>query len=71
VRVARRVPIEEVPALARAIDDAAAELDSRGRILVRYSGTEPLLRTLVEGVDGQQVASLAERLERVVKEQLA
>jgi phosphoglucosamine mutase len=71
VRVARRVPIEEVPALARAIDDAAAELDSRGRILVRYSGTEPLLRILVEGVDGQEVASLAERLERVVKEQLA
>jgi phosphoglucosamine mutase len=71
VRVARRVPIEDVPALSRAIEDAGAELDSRGRILVRYSGTEPLLRILVEGRDGAQVKRLADRLETVVREQLA
>jgi len=70
VRVARRVPLEDVPALSRAIDDAGSELDSRGRILVRYSGTELLLRILVEGIDGAQVAALADRLEAAVRAEL-
>jgi len=70
VRVARRVPIAEVPGLARAMKDAEEKLDRRGRILVRYSGTEPLLRILVEGVDGQEVADVADGLEAAVRAEL-
>jgi phosphoglucosamine mutase len=67
VRVSRRVPIEKSPALARAIEDARAWLDGRGRVFVRYSGTEPLLRILVEGTDETEVQRIAEELEDVAR----
>jgi phosphoglucosamine mutase len=70
IRVARRVPIDEIPGLARAMASARAELNSRGRILLRYSGTEPLLRILVEGVDGGQVIEVADGLEAAVRAEL-
>src|SRR6185436_2235656 len=49
VRVASRQDVESVPAIAAAIAEGKATLGERGRILVRYSGTEPLLRIMVEG----------------------
>jgi phosphoglucosamine mutase len=71
VRVARRAPIEEMPALSRAMEEARRALDGSGRILVRYSGTEPLLRILVEGMDGNEVARIAEALENAAKSEAA
>ena len=47
---------------------AEAKLGEQGRILVRASGTEPVIRVMVEGEDEQQVVSLAERLASVVSE---
>ena len=70
VRVARRVPIDDSPALARAIVKAQASLDGRGRVFVRYSGTEPLLRILVEGSDPEAVASVADELETIARQML-
>jgi phosphoglucosamine mutase len=49
VRVGRRVPVAEVPAIAAAIDSVERRLGTEGRLLVRYSGTEPLLRIMLEG----------------------
>jgi phosphoglucosamine mutase len=49
VPVAARQDVETVPALVDAIERGTATLGERGRILVRYSGTEPLLRIMVEG----------------------
>ncbi|MFI5180545.1 MAG: phosphoglucosamine mutase [Thermoanaerobaculia bacterium] len=62
VRVLRRVPVEEVPSLVLAIRRAEERLAGRGRLLIRYSGTEPLLRVMVEGEDARLVESLAGEL---------
>jgi len=71
VRVARRVPLEESPAISRAVARARESLDHRGRVFLRYSGTEPLLRILVEGPEEKEVLAIAYDLEAAVKEALA
>ncbi|MFQ5927632.1 MAG: phosphoglucosamine mutase, partial [Terriglobia bacterium] len=48
VRVREKIPFEQLPAVAHAIQEARAALGERGRVLVRYSGTEPLARVMVE-----------------------
>ncbi len=55
VRVRERRPIAETPELTRAISIAETELAGRGRLLVRYSGTEPLLRIMIEGDDRKMI----------------
>ncbi len=59
VRVPRRQPVEEVPALQKVIRSAEAELGDKGRVLIRYSGTEPLLRIMLEGEDQGRIETLA------------
>ena len=54
-------------AIAAAVKAATAELADRGRVLLRPSGTEPLLRVMVEGDDGAMVDRLAHGLAEVVK----
>jgi phosphoglucosamine mutase len=53
-----------VPALAQAIDQAERRLAGRGRVLVRYSGTEPLLRIMMEGPERAEIESLAKSVEQ-------
>lgn len=62
VRLARRRPIQEVPELDHAVRDATAALDGRGRVLVRFSGTEPLLRIMVEAASRDLAESIAAAL---------
>ena len=71
VRVARRVPFAEVPRIASAVARAERSLERRGRVYLRYSGTEPLLRILVEGFDAGIVEEIAEDLETAVRAELA
>ncbi len=59
VDVAERRPIDELPDVQAAIRDAESSLGDRGRVLVRYSGTQPMARVMVEGEDAGQIASLA------------
>ena len=54
----------------REAEAAAAELGGRGRILVRYSGTENLVRVMVEGEDAGLIRRVAERLCDVLKEEI-
>jgi phosphoglucosamine mutase len=66
VKVARRVEVNESVALAQAVRAVESELGESGRVLVRGSGTEPLVRVMIEA-DAQSVAdAAADRLRRVV-----
>ena len=50
-----------------AVHEAEQQLNSQGRVLLRPSGTEPLIRVMVEGIDRQQVEMVAHQLADVVK----
>jgi phosphoglucosamine mutase len=67
VKVQQQDASLEVPAIQQAIKQAETELGVKGRILLRRSGTEPLIRIMVEGEDEKHVRQLAERLADVVK----
>ena len=60
-------PLEH-PSVAAAVAAAEAELGPHGRVLLRPSGTEPVVRVMVEGRDGDQVARLVEALAQTVGE---
>ena len=53
-----------------AIEEAEKELGSTGRVLVRASGTEPLVRVMLEGKDKKQIERLATQISEVVRERL-
>ena len=59
VEIRDRRPLEEMPAVAAAVGDAEAELGDRGRVLVRYSGTQPVARVMVEGEDAARIEQMA------------
>jgi len=62
VRVARRRDLREMPGVQETIDRITAAMGARGRVLVRYSGTEPLVRVMVEGEDTERVRAYAEEI---------
>ena len=68
VRVARKIDPGDVPAVRDAVTVAESELADRGRVVLRASGTEPVIRVMVEGEDEGQVIDLAKRLASVVAE---
>ena len=62
LKVGSKPDLRTLPALARTIDEAERALGERGRVLVRYSGTESLLRVMIEGEREPQIRDLAERI---------
>jgi phosphoglucosamine mutase len=67
IEVGSRPPLEEIPELQRSIREAEASLDGRGRILIRYSGTQPLCRVMVEGPSEEMTDRLADLLAGAVR----
>ncbi|MDH3982551.1 MAG: phosphoglucosamine mutase, partial [Kiritimatiellaceae bacterium] len=67
VDVKEKPPVEEVAAIVAAIAEAEAELGDQGRVLIRYSGTQPMCRVMVEGPTEEQTQAIAERLADLVK----
>jgi phosphoglucosamine mutase len=67
VRVREKVPVSAVPEVQAAITRVEAALDGRGRVLVRYSGTEPLLRIMIEGENQATVQAWAEEIAESVR----
>lgn len=70
VKVAKRIPFEDVPEIKKAMVDAEAKLGKEGRILLRYSGTEALARVMVEGKDEKLVSTLCSELTATVQKAL-
>jgi phosphoglucosamine mutase len=66
VPVSGKVELENTPAVQDAVKSAEQRLAGKGRVLLRPSGTEPLVRVMVEGEDAQQVSEEADQLASVV-----
>jgi phosphoglucosamine mutase len=70
VTLPRKVDVLSEPAVRHCVQLAERELGGSGRVLLRPSGTEPLLRVMVEGQDADQVESIAHRLADAVRVQV-
>ena len=68
LRVKEKPPMEEVPALNEAIKEVESIFSGKGRTLVRYSGTEQLIRILVECPEAQDAEEQAEKIAGAVRE---
>ncbi|MDO6422492.1 phosphoglucosamine mutase [Saccharophagus degradans] len=71
VRVTNKVDLDSHEQVQTAIASAEKRLDGKGRVLLRASGTEPVIRVMVEGQEHQLVASLAQELADIVGEAVA
>jgi phosphoglucosamine mutase len=67
VKMAKKADLSAHPKVKHAVETAEAMLDGKGRVLLRPSGTEPLLRVMVEGEDGAKVQLCAEKIAEAVK----
>ena len=71
VEVKERRELATVPKIAEAIRDVEAKLGKRGRVLVRYSGTQMLCRVMVEGPTQEETDSYCRSLVQIIKENLS
>jgi len=69
-KVGSKPPLETLPKYQQAAKEATKQLEGSGRILVRYSGTENLVRVMVEGAEEAQIRKIAEHLRDVLKQEL-
>jgi phosphoglucosamine mutase len=67
VRVKQRTDLSTIPEVSKVIADVEQKLGEQGRVLIRYSGTEPLLRIMLEGVDQAQIEKLAAEIAAAVE----
>jgi phosphoglucosamine mutase len=70
IRIARRLSFDEMPEVNQAIKDAQEALSGNGRVFVRYSGTEPVMRVLIEGRDSAMIQSICQRITSVLENYL-
>jgi phosphoglucosamine mutase len=70
VKVKERKDVNTVPGDAAVIDRVTKAMDGNGRILIRYSGTEPLLRIMLEGKDDATIKAWAEDIAAAVRAEL-
>jgi len=66
VPIAEKVNLEDHPAIQRAVKEAEDELGDSGRVLLRPSGTEPLVRVMVEGADAKSVEQICQQVASAV-----
>jgi phosphoglucosamine mutase len=70
VRVKERKPLDKLPAVQEEIRAAESAFGASGRVLVRFSGTEPLARVMVEGADASMVDDFSNRLASRIRAEL-
>ena len=69
VPIDKKIDLDACNGIKLAVSEAEGQLAGSGRVLLRSSGTEPLIRVMVEGVDGPQVKLLAEKIASVVSQE--
>jgi phosphoglucosamine mutase len=70
VKVREKKPLESIPAVAAAIRAAEEELKDSGRVVIRYSGTEPLARVMIEAESEQSMRSHADAIADAIRKEL-
>jgi phosphoglucosamine mutase len=70
VRVESKVDLDSIPEIAAVIQAVESRLSGHGRLLVRYSGTEPVLRVMLEGQDETEIRRWGQEIIEVVKRHL-
>jgi phosphoglucosamine mutase len=70
VPVRAKPPIESLSGLGDRVRVFEQEMDGGGRILIRYSGTEPLARVMIEGADGTRIRAMADELAGLIRAQI-
>ena len=70
VRVRQKTDLATIPAVAAAIARVEARVHGQGRVLIRYSGTEPLIRLLIEGRDVEYLEAQADKIASAILAQI-
>jgi phosphoglucosamine mutase len=70
LKVREKKPIEELSEVVKLVQEAEKELAGAGRVLLRYSGTEPKIRLLIEGRDGDRINAQADRIAGAIQERI-
>lgn len=70
VKVKERKPFNEIPSVHLSIMSAQEKLSENGRVLVRYSGTEPIARVMVEGFDQDEIDKIAMNISEEIRKAL-
>ncbi|RLB59836.1 MAG: phosphoglucosamine mutase, partial [Deltaproteobacteria bacterium] len=70
VRVREKADLNGIAPIKKLIDEVESELGDKGRVLIRYSGTEPLLRVMIEGEDQGRIETLANQVADAVRQHL-
>ena len=70
LQVERKAPLEELPGVQEEIQRVENELGDSGRVLVRYSGTEPLLRVMIEGPESDMIDRYAGEIAEKARKEL-
>ena len=68
MKVREKKPIEEMADVTRLLAETEKDLAGAGRVLLRYSGTEPKIRLLIEGRDGDRINAQADKIAGVIQE---
>lgn len=70
VRVSEKRPFDDVPRIRETAREIESQLEGRGRLLLRYSGTEKLARVMIEGERQEEIEKLAEQLATTIGAEL-
>jgi phosphoglucosamine mutase len=70
VTVEKRKDLDSIPVIRKAIADAEKKLAGKGRILVRFSGTQALCRVMIEGPSQKEITTMANELADVIKKNM-
>ena len=70
LKVREKKPLDQLPHIQQLVAETEQSLDGAGRVLLRYSGTEPKIRLLIEGRDGAQINAQADRIAGMIQEEI-